>query len=73
VNVKTLHEIHNEGLHALRKTRGPVDMVRCIQMFDHGRGDYTRERTQWISNDPDEIYNEICEMQKQAEPISDFE
>jgi len=39
-------------------------MVRCIQMFDHGRGDYTRERKQWLSNDPDEIYHEIREMQK---------
>jgi hypothetical protein len=61
--VKTLHEIHDEGLDALRKTLGPVDMVRFIQMFDHGRGDYTRECKQWITNDLDEIYNEICEMQ----------
>jgi len=62
--VKTLDEIHDEGLPALRKTRDTVDMVRCIQMFDHGRGDYTRERKQWLSNDPDEIYHEIREMQK---------
>ena len=42
-------------------------------MFDHGQGDYTKERKQWLRYDLDEIYNEICEMQKQAEPISDFE
>ena len=41
---KILHEIHDEGINALIKTFGPVDMIRFIQMFDHGKGDYTRER-----------------------------
>ena len=41
MKVKTLHEIHDEGLNALLKTLGPVDLIRFIQMFDHGRGDYT--------------------------------
>jgi hypothetical protein len=64
MNVKTLHEIHDEGINTLRKTRGSVDMVRFIQMFDHGTGDYTKERRQWLRNDLDEICNEIFEMQK---------
>jgi len=68
MKVKTLHEIHDEGIEALIKTLGPVDMVRFIQMFDHGTGDYTKERKQWLSNDPDEIYREILEMQNQAKP-----
>lgn len=46
------------------KTPGPVDMVRFIQMFDHGKGDYTKERKQWLSNDLDEICTDILEMQK---------
>jgi hypothetical protein len=33
-------------------------------MFDHGKGDYSRERKQWLSNDPDEICTELLEMQK---------
>jgi hypothetical protein len=41
MKVKTLHEIQDEGINALRKILGPVDMVRFIQMFDHGKGDYT--------------------------------
>lgn len=41
MKVKTLYEIHDEEINALRKTLGPVDMVRFIQMFDHGKGDYT--------------------------------
>jgi len=52
---------------------GPVDMIRFIQMFDHGRGDYTKERKQWLSNDLDEIYNEIREMQKAGKTVSGSE
>jgi hypothetical protein len=42
-------------------------------MFDHGCGDYTKERNQWLSNDFDEIFNEIREMQKLAETVSGSE
>lgn len=70
MNVKTLHEIHDEGIDVLKKTLGPVDMIRFIQMFDSGKGDYTKERRQYLSNDLDEICNEILEMQKQAKTAS---
>jgi len=73
MKVKTLHEIHDEGLNALLKTLGPVDLIRFIQMFDHGRGDYTKERNQWLSNDLDEIYTEIHKMQEQVETNSGSE
>ncbi|MCX6698639.1 MAG: hypothetical protein NTV68_01730 [Methanomicrobiales archaeon] len=56
-------------LNALLKTRGPVDLIRFIQMFDHGRGDYTKERNQWLSNDLDEIYTEIHKMRELVETI----
>jgi hypothetical protein len=42
-------------------------------MFDHRSGDYTKERNPWLRNDPDEIINEIREMQKQAENVSGSE
>jgi hypothetical protein len=64
MKAKTLHEIHDEGMNALRERLGPVDMIRFIQMFDSGKGDYTNERRQWLSNDLDEICKEIQEMQK---------
>jgi hypothetical protein len=70
MKVKTLHEIHDEGIDTLRKTSGPVDMIRFIQMFDKGKGDYTEERKQWLSKDLDEIFNELLEMQKQAKSDS---
>ena len=70
---KILHEIHDEGINALIKTLGPVDMIRFIQMFDHGKGDYTKERKQWLSNDLDQIYTEILEMQKAGKTASGSE
>lgn len=32
-----------------------------VQSFDLGRGDYTKERSQWISGNLDEIFKEIKE------------
>ena len=64
MKVKTLHEIHDEGMNSLLKTLGPVDLIRFIQMFDHGRGDYTKERKQWLKKDLHEISHEIKEMMK---------
>ena len=73
MKIKTLPEIHTDGMDALKKVLGPVDMIRFIQMFDHGRGDYTKERKQWLSNDLDEICNEIREMQKAGKTASGSE
>jgi len=33
---------------ALAKSLGPVGMVRFLQQFDTGCGDYTREREKWL-------------------------
>jgi len=43
MKTKTLHEIHTDGMDALNKALGPVDMIRFLQMFDEGTGDYTKE------------------------------
>ena len=44
----TLDEIRREGLDALRERLGPVDMVRFLQQFETGHGDYARERHDWV-------------------------
>lgn len=49
---KTLEEIREEGIRALITQLGPVGMVRFLQQFETGRGDYTAERGQWLG-DPD--------------------
>lgn len=45
---RTLDEIRREGLDALRERLGPVDMVRFLQQFETGHGDYARERHDWV-------------------------
>jgi hypothetical protein len=39
-------EIHKAGIEVLSSELGPVGMVRFIQQFDKGSGDYTAERAQ---------------------------
>ena len=51
-------------MNALNKALGPVDMIRFLQMFDEGAGDYTKERKTWLKKDLHEISREIKEMKK---------
>jgi hypothetical protein len=44
----TLQEIRRSGLEALSRELGPYRMVRFLQQFEAGKGDYTRERHQWL-------------------------
>ncbi len=46
----TLEEIRERGLQALLKELGPVGMIRFLQQFETGHGDYTRDRFQWLGN-----------------------
>ena len=41
-------QIRERGLEALAKALGPVGMVRFLQQFEMGSGDYTRDREQWL-------------------------
>jgi hypothetical protein len=42
----SLDDIHEAGLEALHRELGLIGMVRFIQQFDSGSGDYTPERAQ---------------------------
>ena len=44
VTVKDFEKIRQEGLKALREKLGPVGMIKFIQMYSDGEGDYTEER-----------------------------
>jgi hypothetical protein len=45
---RTLDEIYREGLQALRDRLGRAGMVRFLQQFETGSGDYARERRAWV-------------------------
>jgi len=40
--------IRKVGLEALNKALGPVGMVRFLQQFETGYGDYTKDRDKWL-------------------------
>jgi hypothetical protein len=53
MNTRTMSllEIRAAGLDALARELGPVGMVRFLQQFETGRGDYTREREIWLGDE----------------------
>jgi len=56
-------EIRREGIHALAKTLGPVDMTRFIQSYETGSGDYTKERHEWLPDNLDDVKGNLIERQ----------
>lgn len=44
----TLEEIRRAGVEALRRELGVVGMVRFLQQYETGTGDYTEERQQVV-------------------------
>lgn len=48
VEQMTLEEIRVVGLQAIANELGPVGLVRFLQMFETGKGDYSTERHEWI-------------------------
>lgn len=45
---QTLEQIRREGLEALRERLGRVGMIRFLQQFETGSGDYAKERHAWV-------------------------
>ena len=45
---RTQDEIYREGLQALRDRLGRAGMVRFLQQFETGQGDYAQARHKWV-------------------------
>ena len=45
---RSLEEVRQQGLEALRQRLGRADMIRFLQQFETGRGDYAKERHAWV-------------------------
>jgi len=59
-NINNQTEIRKMGLQALTEVLGPVGMLRFIQQYENGYGDYTEEKYQ----KPDLTIEEIDLMLK---------
>ena len=66
MRMKTLREIHDEAMDALKKTLGPVDMIRFLQIYEAGSGDWTQEQKKILEKDPDKIIKSIMARRKKA-------
>lgn len=50
MTITTPNDIRMKGLEALAEALGPVGMVRFLQQFDIGKGDYTKDRKKWLED-----------------------
>jgi hypothetical protein len=48
-----LNEIRQVGLEALLERLGPVGMIRFLQQYETGYGNYTAERDTWLTENDD--------------------
>lgn len=61
----TLDEIRVMGNEALLKTLGPVGMIRYLQQYERGRGDYSTERHHWLDGQSLEtLIEQVRELEK---------
>ncbi|MFN0197741.1 MAG: hypothetical protein ACKVT0_13435 [Planctomycetaceae bacterium] len=44
----TLEQIRREGLEALRQRLGKAGMIRFRSQFDNGKGNYSKDRHDWV-------------------------
>lgn len=59
-------QIRQLGIEALTQALGPVGMVRFLQQFDTGSGDYTRDRDRVLgSPNVEDVLAQIKERRKQ--------
>jgi hypothetical protein len=60
VKTMTLEQVRIAGYQALIRDLGPVNLVRFLQHFETGYGDYTKERRQWLDRHTvEEIAREV--------------
>lgn len=62
--IRTQNEIIKQGYDALINSLGITDTIRFIQYFSPGKGDYTKERHQWLDEKSlDDVLSEIKQLE----------
>ncbi len=68
MSATTLERIRAKGLKALADELGPVGMVRFLQLFDNGRGDYSKARHKRLAKQS--VAALVQEIQRRRKPAS---
>ncbi|WP_420642968.1 hypothetical protein [Candidatus Leptofilum sp.] len=64
----TLNQIRQKGLEVLSRELSPVGMIRFMQQFETGSGDYSVERHEWLDDlTLEDIYQRIKERRLESE------
>ena len=67
IETLTAEQIRHIGLQALGRDLGPDGMIRFLQQFETGWGDYTEDRRQWLQeNNVTELAGKIVRQRKQS-------
>ena len=67
----TTHELDEIGRRALLKALGPVGMVRFLRQYERGRGDYTRDRHEWLDRiSSKEFFQAVYRRQRARKRLS---
>ena len=62
VTIRELEKIRRDGLKALKEKLGVEGMIKFIQMYSDGKGDYTQERREILKNmDKEDLQNFLRE------------
>ena len=65
IQTRTLEQIRLIGLEALDRELGTVGMIRFLQQFETGRGDYSSDRYQWLDQlSVEELVEQIKQHRK---------
>ena len=57
---RSLNDLRRAGIEVLKKELGVTDMIRFLQIFEKGEGNYTKDRKEWLEElSIDEIVEEI--------------
>jgi hypothetical protein len=70
VQMMTPQQIRMAGLAALSRELGLVGMIRFMQQFEMGQGDYSKDRHQWLDQySVDDIAKVIREKKGAYKPV----
>ncbi len=68
VDATNLYQIRQAGIEILNRELGPVAMIRFLQQYERGYGDYSKERHEWIDKiSVSDIVEQIKNMRTQQD------